>query len=82
MTKYLTPTAYKSQGIIGQPELQYYFHRPLSMLLGMGFGAGFVVDGIEEPSFEKGTDERGGLRWKDMPEIPAILVVRMRFIPY
>lgn len=76
--KYLTPTVWKGQGIVGQPELQHYFHRPLSMLLGTGFNAGFVVDGMEEPAFKEGTGHHGGLRWRDLPEIPPVLVVRMR----
>jgi len=80
VAKYLTPTVWKSQGIVGQPELQYYFHRPLSMLLRAGFDVGFVVDGLEEPAFKEGANERGGLRWRDLPEIPPVLVMRMRLL--
>ena len=80
VTKYRTPTTWKGQGIIGQPELQYYFHRPLTVLLGAGFDAGFVVDGMEEPAFEGSDSKRGGLRWRDLPEIPPVLVVRMRLL--
>src|SRR5262245_66576972 len=32
-------------GMIGEPTPHYYFHRPLSALLGAGFAAGFVLDG-------------------------------------
>lgn len=80
VTEYLTPTAWKAQGIVGQPELQYYFHRPLSMLLEPAFDVGFVVDGMEEPAFKEGASERGGMRWRDIPEIPPVLVVRMRLL--
>jgi 2-polyprenyl-3-methyl-5-hydroxy-6-metoxy-1,4-benzoquinol methylase len=82
VTAYRTPTAKKTEGILGQPEAQYVFHRPLQVLLGAGFRAGFVVDGMEEPVLPRPEDDAGntrpGLRWIDMPEIPPVLVVRMR----
>jgi len=78
VSAYLTPFARKTEGIIGQPEPQFYFHRPLHVLLGAGFRAGFVVDGIEEPAFRPVGEQKAGVRWDDMPEIPPVLVVRMR----
>ena len=33
-----------------QPELQFYWHRPLHELMGYMFAAGFFVDGFEEPA--------------------------------
>jgi 2-polyprenyl-3-methyl-5-hydroxy-6-metoxy-1,4-benzoquinol methylase len=78
VTKYLTSTAWKGVGIVGQPEEHYYFHRPLSVLFGACFREGFVIDGMEEPAFERDNANPGGLRWPDMPEIPPVLVVRMR----
>jgi SAM-dependent methyltransferase len=77
VSSYLSPSARKTEGIIGQPEPQWFFHRPLSALLGCGFEAGFVVDGLEEPRLpaEQG---KPGVRWSNMPEIPPILVVRMK----
>ena len=51
----------------------------VSTLLQFGFEAGFVVDGIEEPRFT-GIESRPGVRWQDMPDIPPILVVRMRMV--
>jgi len=76
--RYLTPEARKTEGIIGQPEPQYYFHRPLHVLLGAGFRAGFVVDALAEPAFPAGATESAGLRWIDMSEIPPVMVVRMK----
>jgi len=76
--RYLTAEARKTEGIIGQPEPQYYFHRPLQALLEVGFRAGFVVDGLEEPGFGGEGRESDGLRWMDLSEIPPVLVVRMR----
>jgi SAM-dependent methyltransferase len=73
---YLAPSARRTEGISGQPVPQWCFHRPLTTLFGLGFAAGFVVDGFEEPRLENGSPG-AGLSWSDMPDIPAILVVRM-----
>jgi SAM-dependent methyltransferase len=78
VSSYLSPYARKTEGIIGQPEPQWFFHRSLSVLFRFGFEAGFVVDGIEEPSFSVAESPKAGVRWHDMREIPPILVVRMR----
>jgi hypothetical protein len=56
-----------------------FFHRPISTLFRFGFEAGFVVDGIEEPRFP-GDQPRAGIRWHDMPDIPPVMVVRMRLM--
>jgi 2-polyprenyl-3-methyl-5-hydroxy-6-metoxy-1,4-benzoquinol methylase len=77
VTAYLTPSAMKTEGIAGQPEPQLFFHRPLSVLFRAGFEHGFVVDEIEEPGLP-GERAAAGTRWDDMPEIPPIMVVRMR----
>ena len=76
--KYLTPEARKTEGIIGQPEPQYYFHRPLHVLLDVGFRFGFIVDALEEPAFPPEATESSGVRWMDMSEIPPVMVVRMK----
>ena len=78
VSTYLSPSARKTEGIIGQPEPHFFFHRPLSRLLQHGFEAGFVVDGFEEPSFAPMETPKAGVKWNDMPDIPPILVVRMR----
>jgi hypothetical protein len=77
VSAYLSPSARKTEGIVGQPEPQWFFHRPLSVLLGSGFAAGFCVDGLEEPRLPPG-DGKPGLRWNQMTDIPPIMVVRMR----
>ena len=77
ISQYLTPRARKGEGIVGQPEAQYYFHRPLRVLLGAAFEAGFVMNGVEEPAFPPEGAAPGRLRWDDMPEIPPVLVVRL-----
>lgn len=79
VSSYLSPFARKTEGVVGQPEPQWFFHRPISALFRFGFEAGFVVDGIEEPHFvEEGP--KAGVRWHDMPDIPPIMVVRMKLM--
>ena len=77
VSSYLSPSARKTEGIVGQPETQFVFHRPLGVLFQQGFDAGFVLDGIEEPRFPPPETVKAGVRWRDMAEIPPILVVRM-----
>jgi 2-polyprenyl-3-methyl-5-hydroxy-6-metoxy-1,4-benzoquinol methylase len=78
VSSYLSPSARKTEGIIGQPEPQFFFHRPISRLFQHGFDAGFIVDGFDEPGFAALEIQKAGVRWHDMPDIPPILVVRMR----
>ena len=78
VSSYLFPFARKTEGIMGQPEPQWFYHRPICVLFQAGFSAGFVVDGIEEPGFPDPGKAHAGIRWNDMPEIPPIMVVRMR----
>ena len=75
---YLSPEARLTEGIIGQPEPQYYFHRPLQALLAPALAAGLMIDALEEPGFPADETDPDGLRWIDIPEIPAVMVVRMR----
>ena len=78
VSHYLTPKASKGIGILGQPEAQFYFHRPLHALLRPGFAEGFTIDALEEPGFGTPPDDRCYLKWDHMPEIPPVLVLRMR----
>jgi len=84
--KYLTPQVAKSVGIINQPQSHYFFHRPLSVVLGACFSAGLVVDGLEEPAYPAGGGgknknkniNKNPFSWAKRPEIPAAIVVRVR----
>jgi SAM-dependent methyltransferase len=78
VSSYLSPSARKTEGIIGQPEPQFLFHRPVSLLFRAGFEAGFVVDGLEEPGFPPLETPRPAVKWENMPDVPPIMVVRMR----
>ena len=65
-------------GMIGEPTPHYYFHRPLSALLGAGFAAGFVLDGLEEPAFGPEQARPRSLSWGNFHQIPPVLVARLR----
>ncbi|MCE7987222.1 MAG: class I SAM-dependent methyltransferase [Caldilinea sp. CFX5] len=77
---YMTPTTAHGLAIVGQPQPQLYFDRPLHQLLGAGFAAGFVVDALAERAFSPETPAgRNPLGWNgNFSEIPPVLVVRMR----
>jgi hypothetical protein len=75
---YLTPAVNKGLGVIGQPVAQYYFHRPLHLLLGHCFRVGFVMDGIEEPAFKGEVQPNRPFSWANYTEIPPVLVARLR----
>ncbi len=74
--RYGDPMTTKGLAMVGQPLPQYYFHRPLAMLLGTFFAEGFVLDGLEEPVL--GTDAREAKLF-DMvyQKIPPALVARL-----
>ncbi len=83
ITDYATAFAYMGLGILGQPEQQHYFHRPISMLFNTCFKHGFVLDGIEEPTFPEDLETRSDspIRWGRIGRsIPPILVARIRLM--
>lgn len=80
VTGYLSPSVKLGLAIPGQQRPHPYFHRPLQMLLGAGFAAGFVMDGLEERAFPADHPKgRTPLSWgPEFSEIPPVMVVRMR----
>jgi len=78
IAQYITPYHSLGLGIIGQPEAQIYFHRPLSLLLNAAFQAGWVVDGLEEPTFPADAQGRRPFSWENFREMPPVLAVRCR----
>ncbi|MFW6174880.1 MAG: class I SAM-dependent methyltransferase [Chloroflexota bacterium] len=76
--RYATPIATLGTGIRGQPRPHYNFHRPISLLLTACFSAGFVVDALEEPTFEAGTEPGSPFGWAAYPDIPPAMIVRAR----
>lgn len=83
ITDYAEPYSYKGFGIPGQPEPQYYFHRPINLLFNTCFKYGFVLDDVEEPVFPEGfqSGTNNPLAFSRMPSIPPILVARMVLKP-
>lgn len=73
ITKYIGSQHYEGIAINKQPVSQIYFHRPLSVLLGVFFEAGFCLDKIEEPVFYSSDNHKF-----DWNEIPAVIVCRLR----
>jgi 2-polyprenyl-3-methyl-5-hydroxy-6-metoxy-1,4-benzoquinol methylase len=73
---YLTPKSYEAMGIKGQPISHFMFHRSLSYYMNLFFSSGFILDGIEEPSFTKEKDT-GEFDWY---EIPPVVIMRFRKI--
>ncbi|MBN1249979.1 MAG: class I SAM-dependent methyltransferase [Anaerolineae bacterium] len=82
VSRYLTSRPRRGLAIRGQPKAQIYFDRPLQMLLGCCFDAGFVMDALEEPSFPPDHPSGPeGLSWGgNFSEIPPVLVARMRLL--
>ena len=80
ISSYITPTAFKGLGIIGQPAPQYLFHRPLSVLFESCFQSGFVIDAMEEATFDADVNSNRPLSWSNYTEIPPVLVVRLRLL--
>ncbi len=79
---YISPTVTCAAAMRGQPKPQLVFHRPLQVLLGTYFAAGFVLDGLVEPVFPADhVSGRNYLSWgADFSEIPPVLVARMRLL--
>jgi 2-polyprenyl-3-methyl-5-hydroxy-6-metoxy-1,4-benzoquinol methylase len=78
ITQYIRNTVAKGLGVIGQPEPQLYFHRPISDYLKSCIQAGFVLDGMEEPVFPGDLKHEHPFSWANFKEIPPVLIVRMR----
>lgn len=79
---YISPTVAHAVAKRGQPRPQLVFHRPLQVLLGAAFDAGFVLDGLEERAFPPDHPARSNpLGWgPNFSQIPPVLVARMRLV--
>jgi 2-polyprenyl-3-methyl-5-hydroxy-6-metoxy-1,4-benzoquinol methylase len=75
--RYKTIRVSRGMAILGQPVPQFYFNRTLAELFESFFSRGFVLDGLEEPAFE-GAPEGDQPAWRNLTEIPPVLVARMR----
>lgn len=76
---YLDVPPVKGGGAPNEPNPHYYYHRPLSELLGEAFAAGLILDGIEEPGFARElAAEARPLTWLTHWQIPPIMTARLR----
>jgi SAM-dependent methyltransferase len=80
VSRYITPTVRRGIALEGQPEPQWYFDRPISLLLAPFFRAGLAVDGIEEAVMPPGAAREGSMDAL-FREIPGIFAARLRAIP-
>jgi len=71
--------AFAAKGVAmpDQPFQQWYFHRPLWMILRPFFEHGFVLDGLDEPLVPVNEERRGEPGFV-FTELPGILVARLR----
>ncbi|HKI68455.1 MAG TPA: class I SAM-dependent methyltransferase [Verrucomicrobiae bacterium] len=79
VSHYVTAKAFLGIGIDGQPKPQHYFHRPLNGLLGAFFQHGFVMNGVEEPTFGEEMAEKAkkSISAGVMMQIPPVFAARM-----
>lgn len=79
ISNYLVEKTSLAVAMVGQPELQYYFHRPVSTILNYFFQNGFILDGYEEPSF-KDVEDNASIFRNVYHNIPPALVCRLRLV--
>jgi ubiquinone/menaquinone biosynthesis C-methylase UbiE len=77
VSSYGRPSTGKGVAIPGQPVEQWYFHRPLWMILKPFFDQGFALDGLEEPLDESEHGKPGTPSYV-YTQLPGVLVGRMR----
>jgi 2-polyprenyl-3-methyl-5-hydroxy-6-metoxy-1,4-benzoquinol methylase len=77
VSSYIRPRTEFGVALEGQPVVQRYFHRPMSLIFGTCFEHGFVLDGMEEPVLES-ESVRPGSPESVFTEVPGVLVARMR----
>ena len=77
MSSYGRPSSSKGVALPGQPVQQWYFHRPIWIILRPFFEQGFVLDGFEEPLVDPISGKPGTPMWV-YTQLPGVLVARMR----
>ncbi len=77
VSSYAQSFSSKGVAIPGQPVEQWYFHRPLWMILKPFFEHGFALDGLEEPLLDPGEGKPGTPSYV-YTQLPGVLVARMR----
>ena len=77
VSAYGQPATGRGVAIAGQPVEQWYFHRPLWMILEPFFARGFALDGLDEPLLGRDHGEPGTPMYA-YTQVPDVLVGRMR----
>jgi 2-polyprenyl-3-methyl-5-hydroxy-6-metoxy-1,4-benzoquinol methylase len=79
IAQYLGLRPARGLALRGQPLPQYYFHRPLSVIFGSCFRAGFVLDALEEPA-EPALPGAAPFDRGNYAEFPPVLIARLRLV--
>lgn len=77
VSRYLTWDVSKGLAIADQPVEQYYWHRPLHVLLNSAFRSGLVLDRLEEPPLRAEPPPKSAFDWKNY-DMPPLLFARLR----
>jgi 2-polyprenyl-3-methyl-5-hydroxy-6-metoxy-1,4-benzoquinol methylase len=77
ISRYLSAEVTKGLAISDQPVQQYYWHRPLHMLLNSAFSSGLVMDRLEEPPITSETLPTSAFAWPHY-DMPGLLFARLR----
>jgi 2-polyprenyl-3-methyl-5-hydroxy-6-metoxy-1,4-benzoquinol methylase len=80
ISHYIEPLHYKGFAVANSPSAQNYFHRPLHLLFAAAFEVGFVIDGLEEPTFPRSTQGGREFSWSEFDQIPPLLIARLRLV--
>ena len=78
VSDYLDMRMEQGIGVPGQPDLQHYFDRPLSVLVNTASDCGLVLDRLEEPAFPRGVPTDNPLAQSSFEFIPWVLLARFR----
>ena len=77
-TAYALIAEFKGLGVIGQPEAQFYFHRPISYYLNICSSAGFILEQIQEPVFSDEIQPNRSFSWENYNLIPPVVIAGFR----
>ncbi len=80
VSRYLSAELTKGLAISSQPVQQYYWHRPLHVLLNSAFTNGLVLDRLEEPVLRSETPSNNAFDWSNY-DMPPLLFARLRPAP-
>lgn len=77
VSRYLSADVTKGLAIFEQPLQQYYWHRPLHVLLNSAFSNGLVMDRLEEAAITAEVPSKNAFDWSNY-DMPPLLFARLR----